>query len=185
MNQKNENPISRQSKEWLRDSLFTLMNDENFNKITISEIASNAKLNRRTFYRNFKSKEEILNYHLDLLNDLYIESLKNIKDLSISNITRVFFEFWLNHFIFLNLLEKNNLLYLLLEHLNKQLPYIFKLFKGNKEEYTEDELEYVLSYSVGGYWNILKLWLKKGTNKNPKELSEMMEKAIRINLKNI
>lgn len=37
------------------------MKEKSFDGITISEITKNADLDRTTFYRNFRSKEDILN----------------------------------------------------------------------------------------------------------------------------
>ena len=56
---KKSNPIAEQSKQWLAQSLFDLMEKQNYSEITISKISENAQLARRTFYRNFSSKEDI------------------------------------------------------------------------------------------------------------------------------
>lgn len=176
------NPIAQQSKEWIKDSLFHLMENNEYSKITISEIADTAQLHRRTFYRNFKTKDDVISFYLETLCQNYIELLKEEENLSLPNITRVFFSFWSNHLDFLLLLEKNNLLHFLLEKLNESLPTIYRVLKNEKNEYSYDEdLRYVLAYSVGGYWNTLKLWLKEGASRDPVELSEIFEKAMRIN----
>lgn len=178
-----ESSIALQSKEWMKDALLKLMVSSQYNQITVSEIASEAKLNRRTFYRHFKTKDDILSFYFESICRDYIELLKQEKTLFLPNITRVFFTFCTSHLDFLRLLEKNNLLYMLLEKLNEYLPYIYNLFKGERNEYTDtDELKYALAFSVGGYWNTLRLWLRGGMDKNPEELSKILEKALRINV---
>lgn len=66
MNQ-TENPIALQSKRWIMDSLIDLMNKKTFQDITISELVAHADLGRRTFYRHFTSKEEVLESYLNTL----------------------------------------------------------------------------------------------------------------------
>jgi AcrR family transcriptional regulator len=70
------NPISVQSKEWIMTSLLELLSEKPYSKITITEITSAAQLARRTFYRNFDSKEDILDMYIQKLCNEYINLLK-------------------------------------------------------------------------------------------------------------
>ena len=60
-------PSAARSRQWLTAALWALMQEKPFARITISEIAERAQLSRRTFYRNFSSKEELLAAHLHAL----------------------------------------------------------------------------------------------------------------------
>ncbi|MBN2656355.1 MAG: TetR/AcrR family transcriptional regulator [Spirochaetales bacterium] len=51
-----------ESKDMIASSLARLLNDNDFDDITLSEIADFAGVNRMTIYRHFKSKEKILLY---------------------------------------------------------------------------------------------------------------------------
>ncbi|WP_339981306.1 helix-turn-helix domain-containing protein [Lactiplantibacillus plantarum] len=42
-------------------ALFELMQEQNFSEISITDIANQAKISRMAFYRNYNSKEDILN----------------------------------------------------------------------------------------------------------------------------
>lgn len=55
-------------------SLLELLSEKPYNKITITEITSTAQLERHTFYRNFGSKEDILDMYIQKLCD---ENIKN------------------------------------------------------------------------------------------------------------
>jgi AcrR family transcriptional regulator len=44
----------------MENALLQLLETENFQEITIQEITDRARVSRRTFYRNYSSKEEIL-----------------------------------------------------------------------------------------------------------------------------
>nr|WP_319487342.1 IS3 family transposase [uncultured Caproiciproducens sp.] len=62
-----QNPIALRSKEWLTKALLELMKNKPFQEISISEIAEKADLSRRTFYRSFSSKEEVICFHLQTI----------------------------------------------------------------------------------------------------------------------
>ena len=55
----------KKSQQWLYESLIELMKNHPFEKITIAEITKNADLDRTTFYRNYDSKIDILNFGIN------------------------------------------------------------------------------------------------------------------------
>jgi AcrR family transcriptional regulator len=177
------NPISAQSKEWIMASLLKLLSEKPYSKITITEIASAAQLARRTFYRNFDSKEDILDMYIQKLCDEYTNLLKEEKRLKIQIVAKVYFAFWNKHLDFLILMEKNDLLYMVLQKYNQYLPLIHKKFNDNKEEYQNNNtLEYVLAFSAGGFWNMLIKWVHEGAKKTPNEMAELINEILRSKL---
>lgn len=66
----------------ISDALFNLMKRKPFQQITITEICEEAAIGRKTFYRNFELREDIIDFKLDLLcndykNELTTLSLEN------------------------------------------------------------------------------------------------------------
>jgi len=164
-------------------SLLELLSEKPYNKITITEITSTAQLARRTFYRNFDSKEDILDMYIQKLCDEYINLLKEEKILKIQTVAKVYFDFWNKHLNFLILIEKNNLWYMVLQKYNQYLPMIHKKFNDNKEEYQNNNtLEYVLAFSAGGFWNMLIKWVHEGAKKTPNEMAELINEILRSKL---
>lgn len=174
------NPIAIRSKTWIVKALLELMEEKLFKDITIKEISERADLVRRTFYRNFSSKEEILDYYLEQLNREYITLLSQEKELSIHNVARIYFEFWNNHIDFLKSLEKNNLLVFLLKKYDEYLPLIHKAFKEDHlSDYPKEYVEYYVSFNVGGFWNILLKWVSEEPKKDPDEMAEMISNIMK------
>ena len=64
-NKKEKNPIAERSKKWIVSALLKLMKTKPYEEITVQEISDEADLVRRTFYRNFTSKNAILSYISD------------------------------------------------------------------------------------------------------------------------
>lgn len=63
----------RLTKEAIQDALFMLMKNKRYEDITITEIINKSGVSRAAFYKNFKSKEGIIN---DLLHQLLSDSLQ-------------------------------------------------------------------------------------------------------------
>lgn len=173
MNKSNKvNPISIQSKEWIMESLLKLLSEKPYSEITITEIATTAQLARRTFYRNFHSKQDILDFYIQKLFGEYVRLLKEEKVLKMHAVARVYFVFWYKHLDFLSLMEQNNLLFMLLQKYNQYLPIIHKELMEN--EYGDNNtLEYILAYSAGGFLNMLIKWVHEGAKKTPTEMAEL------------
>ena len=170
-----ENPIAIQSKRWLEASLLKLMKEKPFSKITIQEIAEQAQLERRTFYRNFSSKEEILSFHIRRLSDELVVSLLEEAALTIPIVLRVFFEMAEKNKSFLLCLKENNLLMFLLTSFNDLLPSIHSLIEPKFSGRFENEnIEYIFAFNTGGFWNILVKWINGDFTHTPSEMAEIV-----------
>ena len=64
-----KNPKAVASQRLLLDALNELMQEKEFRDISISELCCRSGVSRQTFYSLFGTKENILLYQLDLLND--------------------------------------------------------------------------------------------------------------------
>ena len=68
--------MAAQSRQWLVDALIELMQREDVADISITEIVQTADLSRKTFYRAFKTKDDLIDYLCAQLTDGYFESLQ-------------------------------------------------------------------------------------------------------------
>ncbi|MFT8878555.1 MAG: TetR/AcrR family transcriptional regulator [Oenococcus sp.] len=82
--------IAEQSRIWLWEAFISLLQEKDYEVITISEIADRAQLSRRTFYRSFKSKEALVDYYCDHQIDRYFNLLRTQPALSIKQILVLF-----------------------------------------------------------------------------------------------
>lgn len=171
--------IAEQSRKWLMESLIRLMSKKDYNSITVTEISDHALLSRRTFYRNFNNKEEILEACCHVLCQDYIAHFKGESDLSLRNVTKVYFTFWKEHIEFLKILNRNHLLFFLLEKYNEFLPAIYQIYKGKNNDFSDEaESDYAMRFSAGGFWNILSKWLETDAVQTPIEMSELVLKSM-------
>ncbi len=181
MQQKNKgNQKSDTSKRWLENSLLKLMETEAFHEITIQEIADHAGLSRRTFYRNFNSKEEIVIGRFERIWAEYESMIKSEEDLSMPNITRIFFTIMTKYLDFLMIVNRHHLLPVLGTKADELLPPVFHKLKGNQMYFSEETISYALLFSTGGLMKILTNWLNEEKRKTPEEMADLMKKIITI-----
>lgn len=160
------------SKQWMLDALITLMYKKPFTQITISEIARQSQLDRRTFYRHFKSKEDIIVYRIRQLSEHFEELRHRQTPLQTKDIALRFFKLCEGDKELLVLLHTHKLLPLLLDELNEIFPEHHNRFHG--ETYAPYDENYALAYHIGGFWNVLLQWLADGMKKTPEELAETL-----------
>lgn len=183
MSNKNNSSLSLQSKEWIVKALLILMRTKKYSDITIKELAEKAGVNRKTFYRNFKTKEDVLHFYLDITCRDYISNLKNESVLTTFSVAKAYFVTCKLHSDFLNLLDCNNLLPLLLMVFDEYLPMLHKMFEDNR---TADNpvyySEYALSFLTGGFWNISIKWIRNGAHETPEEMAQIVETLMSYSL---
>ncbi|MGM9924373.1 MAG: TetR/AcrR family transcriptional regulator [Bacillus sp. (in: firmicutes)] len=75
MKKRKEDRRIKRSRQLLKDSFITLLEERNFTDITITNIVHRSDLNRSTFYAHFRDKEELLACIIDELLDGMISSM--------------------------------------------------------------------------------------------------------------
>lgn len=180
--QKRENPQKVLSKELLEQSLLDLMKEKPYNQISITEITEHAQLSRRTFYRHYVVIGDILDCIMHKLCNQYISLLLEQKEYGFRTLSFVYFTFWESHKDFLFILEKNALLYLLLQKYNQYFSKIYAKVIGNNDIDNSTTLEYAFYFNAGGFWNLHLKLLKDGTKLSPLEMANLAETILKHNI---
>ncbi len=155
------------------------MLDNQYDILTVEEIAYKAGYSRRTFYRYFSSKNELLKYGLSQIIDEYTLALTKEVNLSVENIANIFFNFWFTHVDLFYSLNESDLLFELLNIMNIKIPQIHKSLKDRIPEYgKQEEVNYVLYYSIGGFWNLLVQWMANGREETPEQFRLVLKHVI-------
>ena len=75
------NPTAQQSQRWIIKAFLDLLEIEEYNRISVSGICRRADLDRRTFYRNFDSKQDVLEHYVHTLGEEYMKGYAAIGNL--------------------------------------------------------------------------------------------------------
>lgn len=62
---KNKNKTAIHSQYRITEALFRLMEQKPFEQITVTDICNEAAIGRKTFYRNFELREDVIVFRLD------------------------------------------------------------------------------------------------------------------------
>lgn len=179
-----ENPIAVQSKKWLMESLIELMNKKSFQEITISEVAAHADLGRRTFYRNFSSKEDVLEAYMKALIERFIEHLSTYEMLTPDICLYEIFNLCNDNKTFLTGLHKSKMLGFLLDEWNVSLPILHQMMLHKIPNFPNQNdataLAYTLAFNTGGVWNVLVKWIGSGMRETPEEVTNIVMNLVRF-----
>lgn len=154
-------------------ALFELMREKPASAITVSDIIRRADVARASYYRNFSSKEEIIQSAMDKLRGQLISIYGDLpKDefMLYENAVQGF-EIALSHF----LLGKS---YVLAVYDNGYASLLQELINEYAEEaigdMTHTSIErYQLYYLSGAVFNVLIQWLKNGAIESPHEMAKI------------
>lgn len=85
------------SRECIEEALFLLMADEPLSEITISAISERSGISRMGFYRNYKTKEDVLNDYFTTELSKVIDRISELDPLTAERLTPVYFQYIQDH----------------------------------------------------------------------------------------
>lgn len=173
--------IALQSKRMLMNGLIKLMETYDFSMITVTQICQESGLSRRTFYRLYNTREEIIDEYMSTLADEFIHMLAVASPRHYTEVAAVYFEFWKQHEIFLNLLKKNNMLERIYHISGEIAPAVFQKVKPDIE-LNDMTRSYCLSYSLGGLNGMLIKWVDDGMKLSSEQIKTILDGALHIAL---
>lgn len=184
MAQNRENPITKRSKKSIVSAMMGLLHEKSFEKITIKEIMEKADMARRTFYGNFNSKDEIIQYYFhDLFNSLR-DRVQQEEALAPGKIAQTLFELALEDKENMLVAKKQGLMNMaLVEKYSGDIASLFNRGLGTASN--QIALNYAAVFYMGGVWRVLDQWLGEGAKDSPKKMAEMFQSMMGTPLFNV
>lgn len=156
----------RLTKECIQTALIYLMNNTPFDKITITSIINRSGVSRAAFYRNYASKEEVLEEIVKEFYDFLAEAISSEKYISHP-------EQW--YFDFFSAIQKNtqDFKYLVYAKLPDNLITLTKpLFLNPVENPTPEQYYKEIAWETA-FTEIVLSWFKNGMKETPAKMSEI------------
>lgn len=173
---RSSNPSSVLSKEQMAVSLATLMKTYPYADITVSQITSEARLSRATFYRNFKSRDEVLSYYIYMISKDFFVYIAKKEEIVLEDNLLFLLKHSQKHSSFFLCLKENQLLYLLLKEWTRYLPLLHRQkadkIKDFPKNLSDNQLKYLLTFNVGGFFNLALNWIENGMIETPEKIIE-------------
>ena len=152
-----------QTRQWLEEALFDLLaTKKSLQNISIAELSEHAQIARRTFYRYYHSKEEVLTNYLDRLILDYISKLQTEKLTNFEDLVTLFFHYGSQYTEPLKILQDANLLVLILQRSYDKLSatYTAVMAPWHVTNSNQRQITYDSRFIGGGLYNIFDEWLK-------------------------
>lgn len=173
----------KQTKDSIAESLVSLIENNNYDEITIQEVASGCNISRRTIYRHFRTKDEILSYSfrscLIKLAD-YI-SLQDTKDLH--KLCLTYFKFWEENMDRLIMMNDAGVLFRFGSEFDSLVSVIADrmLSRASSAPLSPEEISmfrYKFAYETAGFWQITEIWSQEQPRRSAEEMAEIMVKIV-------
>lgn len=161
------------TRHYIVQALFKLMNEYRYEKISVTDIAEKAGVGRATFYRYFKSKEDVILYYFEHQKKQFVfgqHYLPRCKEDYVKVVTDVLILFRQNKEP-LKLLRKARLEYVYLDYLNKQFIATFDSDYPDKNQFAP----YLYS---GMLFNVSMAWLDNDCKQEINAIADMIVSSI-------
>ena len=169
-----------QSRKWIADAFFSLLKKKDYNAITVSEIAKKADLSRRTFYRAFDCKQDIITYMFERIFPDYISAVNELPAKKREYLAIAIVGFVNKHLEFFRCLKRNHLDYLMIDFFDSHLANGRDcIWEHPFSENDEVEQVFLMTISIEHY-NIIRLWLALYDKKTPEEMSKLISDALAL-----
>ncbi|MBR4223358.1 MAG: TetR/AcrR family transcriptional regulator [Oscillospiraceae bacterium] len=170
-----KNPSAVRSQTEITAALLALMEKHRYEEITVKQIILEARLARKTFYRNFTSKDDVLRSLIRRTLNEYFDIVNNAEG---DMLTTVFSYADRNREL-LRLLERNDMLHTVLRCTNEYLP----MFRSSRLSELNPSVplfegldaDYLLALNIGAVWNVIALWVHNGMKDDPEEIRREIE----------
>lgn len=162
---KHTNKTAVRSQHMIADALLSLMKRKQFQQITVTEICEKAAIGRKTFYRNFELKEDVIDFMLD---KLCAEFEQEITGKAPEEQLYIYFSFSQRHIDFFKTMYINGLLPLLQDKFSKFLPDTMPIWSDDSVEQ-----EYHSRFVIAGIQAIMQVWVER-------EFQESIEKVVEL-----
>lgn len=167
-----------QSGRMIEEALFKLMEKKPYTQITVSAITAKADISRRTFYRLYREKDEVLSRYMEKLCRRYKDEAPALERYDISRISREYFTFWYQYRDFLLLMHKQGLDELVCGEINRAALSVIQSRIKAMEYKDSGETEYFADYSTGGFTLLLQRWIMHGMELGPEEYAEAVSSSV-------
>ncbi len=162
-------PYNSLAKECIVTALVELMKVKDYNAITITDIAKKSGMSRMTYYRNYKSKDDII---IQYVNDIAANIHELIAGSGVSNDNFAYFKILFESLGVISdiaiVAYNAHMGDLILDAINKNMLLTFP--PSNRDN---DKI-YKRHYYAGAVYNILIEWLKSGKKESVDHMARFM-----------
>lgn len=189
---KKEDLRTKRTRKMILEAFINLVEEKGYEHVTVSDIASQAMINRATFYAHFKDKQDVYDYifkeaveqfmivlapvQLGRTNQLQLHAIEQI-------ITHIFEKIQENRVFFKTVLNAHGN-----EQLRKQISQILRSTYANifeQVEIREEDfivpIDFIIEYMSSTFMASLHWWINQEISFSPKQMAQLIIKLVGSN----
>lgn len=170
----------QKTKDEIANALCSLLATEQYDVITIQEIADSCSVTRRTLYRHFKTKDEILHHCFKGCATQFSDYIAARAPKDFHELCIVYFTFWNENMNMLTILNKSGIMYRFASEF-ESLVMMMSVQTGHgapsdKESQLLflDKYRFHFAYRTAGFWHVTEVWSREDPRKSPEEMAEIL-----------
>ncbi len=160
------------TRECILTALLRLMETEPYESISITDITNLAGVSRMAYYRNYKSKEEILLKHLEESEERLIEEVGYGGAGSVREIIIYIFKYIQENAAVIQAIYDAGLNHLLSKMLSQRIMHYFPVATSSKEG------RYAVPFYAGAILSVFHLWFDNGMKESCEEMADIITSLI-------
>jgi len=172
------NPKALLSVELLTEGLLTLMEQKAYSDISVKELCKCADVSRQTFYKLFKTIDELLEAKIDSVFNKIIKEICKDFSLDVMTMNTIFIQIFCDNKRLTDLIIKNNLEITLINRFMLAVSDFSSIVSLDVNSTYKD---YYFAYFTGGLSNIFFHWCRSQNRISSKELTDLICTLIKNN----
>ena len=169
----------QKTKDEIANALCSLLETEQYDVITIQEIADSCSVTRRTLYRHFKTKDEILHHCFKGCATQFSNYIAARAPKDFREFCSVYFSFWNENMNMLSILNKSGIMYRFASEFESLVLMMSSQIgqgdpKANAKQKENSKYKYHFAYRTAGFWHVTELWCQEEPRKSPEEMADIM-----------
>ena len=171
-------PSALQSQKWIFAAFTDVLASIPYGEISVSMLCRRAGIDRRTFYRYFDNKEDVLRAYLDTTYNEYADEIRAMDSTDKTAYVERFFSFWNEeHVGIINALRRDGLLHLAFASDNR---YFMEVEDILDEKLGRTADRYARLFCAGGLISVLLAWVAGGRVEPPEEMAALLAKCYNL-----
>jgi AcrR family transcriptional regulator len=171
---------ARRTRKWLQAALLELLKEKPFRDIQITEIADRAEVSRPAFYLHYRSKEDLLMSHVDLVFEEFQAAIQQeIKsgDIDRQKFCVMLFEYWERYADTLKLVLAADTHQVVLERLRRYVGAVMDdlaLRRTGRRKIKNPLTEATTDFMAGGAYLMLTRWVSAGRPLSAEQMGQLL-----------
>lgn len=154
------------TRNYIIEAFYNLLIKKPFNNISVSDVCAKAGVSRMSFYRNFKSKEDLANKSIELVMKCFKEKLNQNQQINQYIVTKEIFSTAEKYKDAFNSFKNTEFIKNFID------TFAHKIFENAPEDKIDKTKKYGSVFYFSALTGVLTYWINHGAKESPEEMAK-------------